>query len=413
MGELTRELRRLPEMLAEIDAEESNTEASDKHPSLADQLRGARIVVVDDHPDTVRLLKAMLSKGGYERVDSFTCARRALRHCERNDFDLLLLDLQMPDLNGLTFMRRLRRARSGVFQPILAITAQDDAHTRVRALEGGAQDFLGKPFDRVEALVRIRNLLQVALLQGRLHRRNVDLERLVEERSREIERTRLQVIRRLARATEYRDPETGAHILRMSHYAHTLSREVGFDEAESQLILDASPMHDIGKVGIPDRILFKPGPLSPAERKSMESHTVIGAEILAGETGELLRLAREIALTHHERWDGTGYPYGLRGEDIPRSGRVAAVCDVFDALTSTRPYRPAWSVEEALAEIRESSGSHFEPVLVEALMDVLPQILEIHRTFQDSSDDLFGSGFQWSAATDAGASACAEPTADA
>jgi putative two-component system response regulator len=296
----------------------------------------------------------------------------------------------MPELDGYTFMRRLRRDRSGMRQPILAITAHNDTRTRIRALDEGAQDFLGKPFDRVEALVRIRNLLQVVLLQGRLHRRNVDLERLVEERTKEIERTRLQVIRRLARATEYRDPETGAHILRMSHYAHRLSRAVGFDDSESQLVLDASPMHDIGKVGIPDRILFKPGPLTPEEREIMETHTVIGGEILAGETGELLRLAREIALTHHERWDGTGYPLGLQGEEIPRCGRIAAICDVFDALTSPRPYRPAWSVEEALAEIRNCKGSHFEPALVEALMDVLPEVLEIQQNFRDAPDDTSG-----------------------
>ncbi len=253
---------------------------------------------------------------------------------------------------------------------------------RVRSLQSGAKDFLTKPFDRIETLTRIHNMLEVRLLHNQVRDQNVILERKVQERTAELNDTRLEIIRRLGIAAEYRDNETGLHIIRMSKICQVLGKAVGMTESEAELLLNASPMHDIGKIGIPDRILLKPGKLDADEWEIMKTHAAIGADMLSGHSSELLNMAKEIALTHHEKWDGSGYPRGLKGEDNPLAGRICAVSDVFDALTSVRPYKKAWSVEDSVAEIQRGKGANFDPDMVDVFMDTLDEIVSIKEQYK-------------------------------
>ena len=253
----------------------------------------------------------------------------------------------------------------------------------LRALAAGARDFIPKPFDRTELLMRVRNLLDAQLAHRLVYDQKAVLERMVWVRTEELRRTRLQVVQRLGMAAEYRDEETGNHILRMSHTSALLAHTIGWSVGDCELILNASPMHDIGKIGIPDAILLKPGKFEPHEWEIMKSHTIIGERLLGGDDSNLMRMAREIALTHHEKWDGSGYPNGLAGEAIPQAGRIAALADVFDALISDRPYKKAWTVEAAVNLIKENSGKHFEADLVEAFLQVLPGVVEIRERFAD------------------------------
>jgi len=272
------------------------------------------------------------------------------------------------------------------YLPILVLTAELTQETRSQALTGGAKDFLYKPFDRLEALQRIRNIIEVRLLHKQVKQQNKSLEERVEQRTRALEESRYDVVQRLGLAAEYKDNETGEHVLRMSKFSQLLAREYGLSEDRVELILNAAPMHDVGKIGIPDSILLKPGKLDADEWKIMQSHVNIGAEILSGGSSELMKAAQIIALTHHEKWDGSGYPAGLSGEHIPIEGRICAICDVFDALTSERPYKEAWSVDKAMALIREESGKHFDPKLVEDFDNILDEVLEIKALHSDSRE---------------------------
>jgi len=280
---------------------------------------------------------------------------------------LVLLDLHMPQMDGFELMERLDsiigERRSIAF---LVLTADATEETKRRALSMGARDFLTKPLDRIELLLRVRNLLHVEDLQDRLFEQNANLEDEVAERTRDLERARLEVLERLALASEYRDDDTQEHAWRIGRTCALLAIGLGLPDREVELIRRAAPLHDIGKVGIPDAILLKPGKLSGEEFETIKTHTTIGAEILSGSRSPLLVMAEQIALTHHERWDGQGYPHGLRSEQIPLSGRIVAVADVFDALTHDRPYKRAWHVREALAEILREAGRHFDPEVVQA-----------------------------------------------
>jgi len=297
--------------------------------------------------------------------------------------DLILLDIQMPELDGFGVMAQLDEIKGDDYLPIIVLAAAQDTDTRHRSLQAGAKDFLTKPFDTVEALNRIRNLLEVRLLHNQVCDYNEVLEDKVRERTRELEETRLDIIRRLGRAAEYRDNETGMHVIRMSKFSELLAREAGMSESDCHGLLTAAPMHDIGKIGIPDNILLKDGPLEPEEWEIMKTHSAIGAELLEGYDYGVLALARELALTHHEKWDGGGYPKGLKGEEISLDARILMICDVFDALTSERPYKKAWSVEDAVAEIEKCVGSHFDPDLVPLFMKILPEIIKIREEFHD------------------------------
>jgi putative two-component system response regulator len=292
----------------------------------------------------------------------------------------------MPHLDGYQVMEQLKALNDPLLPPIVILTAQHGKDYLLRALAAGARDFIGKPFDRNELLMRVRNLLDAHLAHRMVHNQKTVLEDMVRSRTEELRRTRLQVVQRLGMAAEYRDEETGNHILRMSHTCALLARAAGWSEAGCDLILNASPMHDIGKIGIPDAIMLKPGKFESHEWEIMKTHAVIGGKLLDGDDSTLMRMAREIALTHHEKWDGSGYPNGLAGEAIPQAGRIAALADVFDALTSVRPYKQAWTVEAAVECITENSGKHFDPSLVEVFLRKLPGIEEIRERFAEPAN---------------------------
>ncbi|TSE25876.1 Cyclic di-GMP phosphodiesterase response regulator RpfG [Tepidimonas sediminis] len=346
-------------------------------------MQHARLMLVDDEPANLRLLQRMLASHGYTNVEAIQDPREVLPRYRAQRPDLILLDLNMPHLSGFEVMAQLRALADPLLPPIVVLTAQPGRDFLLRALDAGARDYLTKPFDLNELAMRVRNLLQAHLAHRLLHDQAATLEALVRERTEEVRRTRLQVVQRLGRAAEYRDEETGHHILRMSHMAAHLARTVGWDDAAVELMLHAAPMHDIGKIGIPDAVLLKPGRFEPHEWEIMKTHATIGAQLLDGDDSDLLRMARDIAWTHHEKWDGSGYPRGLAGEDIPEAGRIVALADVFDALTSARPYKRAWPVEEAVALLREQRGRHFEPRLVDAFLDELPAMLAIRARWAE------------------------------
>jgi putative two-component system response regulator len=331
----------------------------------------ARILVVDDQESNVQLLERLLRLKGYEQIESITDSRLTVERFLATRPDLILLDLRMPHLSGLEVLEELQPL-IGVeeYLPILILTADTAPETRQTALSMGAKDFLNKPFDAVEVLLRIRNLLETRLLYLQLRDQNAVLDRKVRERTRELEEAQTEILSRLALAAEYRDDQTGEHTRRVGHIAALLARALGLSEAEVELIRSAAPLHDIGKIGIPDAVLLKPGRLTAAEYEVMKSHTEIGARILSGSRFPLMRLAQEIARSHHEYWDGSGY-YGLIGERIPLASRIVTVADAFDALTHDRPYRMGRTIRAAIEELRREAGRQFDAQIVEALSQVL------------------------------------------
>lgn len=355
---------------------------SDDAMSLGQDLHKARILVVDDQPVNVKLLEKILDTAGYSNVVSTTDSREAAALFQQSATELVLLDLNMPYKDGFEVLAEIKALEKD-YPPVIVLTALKDVDSRVKALESGARDFISKPFDRVELLSRIHNMLEVRLLHKAVQNQNALLEAKVKARTHELEETRMEIIRRLGRAAEYRDNETGLHIIRMSKFSQVLGLAAGMSESEAEMLLNASPMHDIGKIGIPDSILLKPGKLDADEWDIMKTHATMGAKILSGHPSELMQMAREIALTHHEKWDGSGYPAGLSGEAIPLAGRIVALADVFDALTSTRPYKKAWSVEAAVNFIKENSGKHFDPGLVESFVANLNKILVIKDKYAE------------------------------
>jgi putative two-component system response regulator len=353
----------------------------------AQEITQGRILVVDDTESHVILLRKILKGAGYLSVATTTDPEEAVGLYKEFQPDLLVLDLHMSPIDGFQILDQLKALEpDDSYVPALMMTALSDPDVLVRALERGARDFLNKPFERVEALTRIRNMLEVRLMHKRVRDQNRILEETVSLRTREIRETRLEVIRRLGRAAEYRDNETGMHIIRMSLAASILGRAAGLSPEQCELLLNASPMHDIGKIGIPDRILLKAGPLDAEEWSIMRRHPAIGAELLSGGSSELMQLAEVIAHCHHEKFDGTGYPRGLEGEQIPKAARIVAVCDVFDALLSKRPYKAPWTVEAALEELDKRAGTHFDPELVARFHDVLGDVLGIHARYADDHE---------------------------
>lgn len=353
-----------------------------------DAAHAAKLLIVDDNPTNVLLLERILKDSGYRDISTTTDSREVAELHKSTGFDLILLDIRMPHMDGFEVMEALAEDIGEDYLPVLVLTAQTDQETRHRALELGAKDFVTKPFDRTEVLNRIRNLLEVRILFKQQKYQNEILETRVRERTEELYRTQLEIVRRLGRAGEFRDNETGMHVIRMSKSAQRLALAAGLGEDHAERILYAAPMHDIGKIGIPDRILLKPGKLDPAEWDVMKTHVTIGSDILADHPSELMQMARTIVLYHHEKWDGSGYPRGVAGIDIPIEGRLAAITDVFDALTSERPYKAAWPVERAVSLLREEAGKHFDPELVALFVEILPEILKIRDEYADSEDDL-------------------------
>jgi len=346
------------------------------------KLKDSRILIIDDERANLTLIEKVLELDGYTNFVSTTDSTQAVELYQNLHPHLILLDLNMPVFDGFDIMNQLAAIEpEDNFPSILVLTAQVDRETRIRALNGGAKDYVHKPFDRVELLSRIRNQLEVKLLYETVQNQKNVLEEKVAERTQELNDTRLEIIQRLGLAAEYRDNETGLHIIRMSKMSAALAKAAGMSDQECELVLNASPMHDIGKLGIPDSVLLKPGKLDAEEWEVMKTHTAIGAEILSGGNSELLEQARLIALTHHEKWDGSGYPKGLKGEDIPLVGRIVALADVYDALTSERPYKKAWSSEKAVSYIKEMSGTQFDPKLVDLFVEILPKVMSISERY--------------------------------
>lgn len=343
----------------------------------------AKILVIDDDPLIIRLLETFLKQAGYKNILSSTDPTIATDLYSQYQPDLVLLDLNMPIMDGFKVMESLNMIEAKVYVPIMILTAETDDRTRLDALESGAKDYVNKPFSKLEILTRIKNLLEVRFAHKKLQQQNEVLEQKVVERTRELRNSQLEIVQRLGLASEYRDNETGQHIIRMSYYSKILAEHYGLAADECELILNASPMHDIGKLGIPDSILLKPGQLTKEEFTIMKTHTIIGARLLEDAHSPVVEMARVIALSHHEKWDGTGYPDGLGAEDIPLVGRIVAIADVFDALTSSRPYKSAWSIDKAVAEIKRGSGNHFDPDLIQCFEKALPEIIEVNQMYQD------------------------------
>lgn len=338
------------------------------------ELSDAGILIVDDSPANVALLEVILEQHGYRNVRSTTSSHLALPLFTQAQPDLVLLDLRMPPPDGFTLMEEmLQRAGPDTYLPILVITGDLTQEVKERALARGAKDFLTKPYEPTEVALRIRNLLETRRLHLTLKRTNEWLEAKVRERTLALELAQIETIERLALAAEYRDDQTGQHARRVGRTAERLARALGLGEGRAAIIGVAAQLHDIGKIGIPDSILLKPGPLTPDEMELMKLHTTIGARILSGSSSPLLITAETIALTHHERWDGLGYPRGLRGEEIPVEGRIVAVADAFDALTAPRPHRAPPGPREAWDALLGGAGRQWDPRIVETLARVLEE----------------------------------------
>lgn len=342
-----------------------------------------KILIIDDDLTNLKFFSYLLKAIQDVETIEFADARLALTWCESNEPDLVLVDYMMPDMDGLEFIAAFRGMRGKTSIPIIMATADTDNDVRYKALEMTANDFLTKPINKVELRARVTNMLALRKIQlQQANRANWLAEEVRKATSAVLLRER-EVIYRLSRASEYRDPETGAHILRMAQYSMLIAKNLGLSQQEQDLILDAAPMHDVGKIGIPDQILLKPGRLTDEEMSIMRQHSAIGAEILGNSASALLQTAAEIALNHHEKYDGTGYPNGLKAEAIPLYGRIVAVADVFDALTSARPYKPAWEIDRAAQQIREGSGSHFDPRCVDAFFHNWDDVLSIRHRHLD------------------------------
>lgn len=341
--------------------------------TLENYIQQARFLIIDDEMANVALLQQNLERRGYTNIFSTTDSRQAVGLFEEVKPDIVLLDLMMPHIDGLQVLEQLKPLlpqESHV--PIVVLTADITPAAKRNALTAGARDFLTKPFDPTELLLRIWNLLETRYLQLQLQDQNLNLELKVQERTRSLEAaqeeahaSQIEVIERLAQAAEFRDDDTGQHTQRVASTASLIARRLGMEDSRVELLRRAAPLHDVGKIGIPDAILLKPGKLTAEEFQAMKGHTLIGARLLDQGRSEFVQTAALIALTHHERWDGSGYPQGTSGEDIPIEGRIVAIADVFDALTNERPYKKAWPVEDAIAEITNQKGRHFDPNLVE------------------------------------------------
>jgi putative two-component system response regulator len=339
-------------------------------------LCSARVLVVDDEPANVRLLERLLGMWGFDDVVTTTSSAEVISLYEESRPDILFLDLQMPDPNGLRLMELLDAEIHGPTRlPVLVLTADIAPEVRKRALASGASDFVTKPFDPTEVQLRLRNLLETRGLYLELQRHNHTLEERVRERTRALDIARLETLERLALAGEYRDDNTQEHAQRVGRTAGLLAAALGESAREVELMRRAAPLHDIGKIGVPDSILLKPGKLDPGEYQLMKGHAAIGHQILSGSGSHVLQVSAEIALTHHERWDGKGYPAGLAGTEIPLGGRICAVADVFDALMHRRPYKEAWPLDAALAEIRLGACRQFDPSVVEVFEALDPEAL--------------------------------------
>jgi response regulator RpfG family c-di-GMP phosphodiesterase len=346
------------------------------------------VVIVDDTQINVTLMQALINRIVGCKPIGFTDSAAGLQWCIDGAPDLVIVDYMMPAPDGIEFIERLRAIPAKAEVPILMVTADHEKEVRYRALETGANDFLTKPIDRIEFTSRVKNMLAIRKSHLALADRAAWLAEEVTKATAEIREREREAVFRLARAAEFRDPETGAHIQRMAHYSRLIAAGLGLEVTQQELILEAAPMHDVGKLGTPDLILLKPGKLTPEEFAVMKQHATIGWQILSDSSAPTLKVAAEIAYTHHEKFDGSGYPRGLKGEEIPLFGRIVAIADVFDALTSARPYKKAWEFDTAWEFIRENRGSHFDPNCADAFLARRDEVLAIRAQFRDPDEEL-------------------------
>jgi len=342
-----------------------------------------KVLIIDDSEINLTLIRALVLKLGECDPVMFDNPVKAFEWCRSNEPDLVIVDYMMPEMDGLRFIAGFRALHGRTEIPVLMITANDQKDVRYEALLGGANDFLTKPIDRIEFSARVRNMLALRTGQKFLADRAAHLANEVAERTSEIRDRERELIFRISRAAEFRDPETGAHIQRMAHYSEIIARGLDLSAATCNLILRAAPMHDVGKIGIRDHILLKPGKLTPQEFEIMKQHASLGYELLKDSGSEILQAGAEIALAHHEKFDGSGYPRGLKGNAIPLFGRIVAVADVFDALTSERPYKKAWELDDAMRFLEEGRGTHFDPLCVESFIAGWEEVLEVRQRFRD------------------------------
>ena len=321
-----------------------------------------RLLLVDDEPTNLQVLRHVL-QADY-RLLFATDGARALQVAREQQPQLILLDIMMPGMDGYAVCRALKADAATASIPVIFITALNDSQDETAGFDVGGVDYLTKPVSPPVVRARVRTHLSLVRME-------------------ELRETRLQIVQRLGRAAEYKDNETGLHVIRMSHFSQLLALAAGCSPAWAEDLLNAAPMHDVGKIGIPDAVLRKPGPLDADEWATMRRHPEIGAEIIGEYPSGVLQLAREIALAHHEKWDGSGYPRGLAGEAIPLSARIVAIADVFDALTTRRPYKEPWPVQEAMNHIAAQAGKHFDPALVALFAPLLPQLLEIRARWAE------------------------------
>lgn len=353
------------------------------------------ILVVDDQIQNIELLEAYLAPLGYD-ISTAASGEEAIIKLSGRQIDLMLLDVKMPGMDGFEVTRKVRQDDRLRLLPIILVTSLHETEDRVKGIEAGCDDFISKPVDKTELIARVQSLLKVKAYNDLLRNYRKELESEVAKRTEElrnalktIKRASLDTIYRLSMASDYKDEDAGLHVKRMSGYCAVIARNMGLNESSIETILYASPMHDLGKIGIPDRILMKPGKLDPFEQKIMNMHTVIGANILKGSDADFIKMGEAIAMSHHERWDGSGYPNGLKGKEIPIVGRIAAIADMFDTLTSKRPYEEAISAEKAFEMIMEDRGKRFDPDVVDAFFAVKDKILTIKENYDDDNQKAF------------------------
>ncbi|MGO4547348.1 HD-GYP domain-containing protein [Paenibacillus sp. 2TAB23] len=329
----------------------------------------AKILIVDDQEYNISLLERILGRAGFVHVFSTVDPHQILQLLKDNDPDIILLDLHMPGMDGIEALKLIReQTGQDNYLPVLMLTADVTPKARQEGLQAGVNDFLTKPYDRTEVILRINNLLKTRELHKQLQSHNALLEERVRQRTEQLQQAQLEILELFGRAAEYRDDMTGMHTQRVGQMSSRIAIRLGLPEWQVELIARAAPLHDIGKIGIPDHILLKPGRFEQDEFEQMKQHTLIGASILEGSSFDVLRMAEVITRSHHEKWDGTGYPQGLKGEEIPIEARIVALADFYDALTHERPYKKAWTSLEAIAEVEAQSGHHFDPQIVEAFL---------------------------------------------
>jgi len=346
-------------------------------------IKEADVMVIDDEKINLEIIEELLIDEGFSNINCFINPQKAVEHYRHTPPDLVLLDLNMPVMSGFEVSKQFQEISHTPPPPVLVLTALADKATRLKSLESGARDFLRKPFDDQEVIYRVRNLLEMHLA----HKENIDysnnLEHVVEQRTQELLDTQNEMVESLGLAAEYRDNETATHTIRVGLYAQALAKHLGVNDREAHQLKLAAPLHDIGKIGIPDNVLLKAGKLDDEEWVLMKKHAEFGHNILKNSKSLLLKNAGIIALTHHEKWDGSGYPAGLKGSDIHLYGRITAIADVFDALTMSRPYKKAWPIEDAIQLINDESGKHFDPSIVEVFNQIIDALLKIR---EDNSD---------------------------